>query len=369
MANGTDDRIAKIKVIGVGGGGMNAVNRMIEAGVQNVDFIAMNTDVHVLKLSNAETTLQIGTNLTSGLGAGGNPDIGRDSAEESRQDIRRVVDGADMVFVAAGMGGGTGTGAAPVVAEIAREAGALTVAVVTKPFTFEGTKRAKCAEAGIAELTQSVDTLITVPNDRLLNVVDKKAPLTEAFKVADDVLRQGVQGISDIILVPGLINVDFSDVKSIMMNQGTALMGIGVASGDNRATQAAEIACANPLVETNIEGAKGILLNITGGTDLALSEVYEAAEVLNKACDSEDVNIIFGAVIDPELDGKIKITVLATGFDGAQIFDPVHVHSKNAEAQEDGVLMSSRRTVKSDEEILNGDDPLDIPAFLRNNRR
>ncbi|HPP76203.1 MAG TPA: cell division protein FtsZ, partial [Armatimonadota bacterium] len=266
----SDERYARIKVIGVGGGGSNAVNRMIEAGVAGVDFVAMNTDMQVLALSAATHKLQLGMNLTKGLGAGGDPEFGRRSAEESRQDIRKVIEGADMIFITAGMGGGTGTGAAPVIAEMSKELGALTVAVVTKPFGFEGAKRAKSAEMGIEELREKVDTLITIPNDRILSVVEKKATLIDAFRVADDVLRQGVQGISDIITIPGMINVDFADVKAIMQNQGSALMGIGLGSGDQRAAQAAQAATASPLLESSIDGARGVLMNITGGPDLTL---------------------------------------------------------------------------------------------------
>ncbi|HEY3331718.1 MAG TPA: cell division protein FtsZ [Capsulimonadaceae bacterium] len=305
---------AKIKVIGVGGGGSNAVNRMIDAGLRGVEFIAMNTDIQVLDVSAADYKLQLGENLTRGLGAGGNPEVGRAAAEESKSDIKKAIEGADMVFITAGMGGGTGTGAAPVIADISKELGALTVAVVTKPFKFEGPRRARLAEEGVDNLRDKVDTVIVIPNDRLLGVVEKRATLVEAFKEADDVLRQGVQGISDIITIPGIINVDFADVKSIMTNAGSALMGIGVATGDHRAIDAAQAAIASPLLETTIEGARAALINITGGPDLTLAEVHEATELIAQATDADDANIIFGIVQDPNMDSEVRITVLATGF-------------------------------------------------------
>jgi cell division protein FtsZ len=308
------NQFAEIKVIGVGGGGNNAVNRMITAGLQGVDFVTVNTDSQALQLSRAGQKVQIGVKLTKGLGAGANPEIGAKAAEESREELSRVLKGADMVFVTAGMGGGTGTGGAPIVAEVAKEMGALTVGVVTRPFTFEGRKRAMQAEKGIAELKSKVDTLITIPNDRLLQVVDKHTTIHEAFRIADDVLRQGVQGISDLIAVPGLINLDFADVKTIMSNTGSALMGIGQATGENRAADAARKAISSPLLETSIEGAKGVLLNITGGINLTLFEVNEAAGIIAEAADP-DANIIFGAVIDENLKEEIRVTVIATGFD------------------------------------------------------
>ncbi len=303
-----------IKVIGVGGGGSNAVNRMIEAGLSGVEFIAMNTDLQVLDQSLAPVRLQLGDALTRGLGAGGNPEVGRNAAEESRQDIKKLLEGSNMVFVTAGMGGGTGTGAAPVVAEIARDIGALTVGVVTKPFSFEGPRRLRLAEEGIAQLKTKVDTSIVIPNDRLLNVAERRAKLIEAFRMADDILRQGVQGVSDIITIPGLINVDFADVKAIMTNAGSAIMGIGVASGENRAGMAAEMAIASPLLESNIEGARGVLLNITASPDFTLDELQEAAVVVNRATDTEDAFIITGCVIDETLEDEVRVTVLATGF-------------------------------------------------------
>lgn len=305
---------ATIKVIGVGGGGSNAVDRMIEAGIKGVEFIAMNTDVQVLDRGKAQRKLQLGASLTRGLGAGGRPEIGRAAAEESKNEIRKAIEGADMVFVTAGMGGGTGTGAAPIVADLSREMGALTVAVVTRPFTVEGSQRAKHAAKGIAELTERVDTIIVIPNDRLLHVVERRTALVDAFRVADDVLRQGVQGISDIITVPGLINVDFADVRAVMTNAGPALMGIGYGVGDHRAIQAAQSATNNQLLEQNIAGARGLLVNITSGEDLTLAEAHEAMGYIMSQCDENDANIIFGVVVDPNMQGSVRITVLATGF-------------------------------------------------------
>lgn len=309
------DRFASIKVIGVGGGGNNAVNRMIAAGLSGVEFIAVNTDAQALLHAQAPYRIQIGEKLTKGLGAGANPEIGEKAAQESRDEIIKALRGADMVFVTAGMGGGTGTGAAPVVAECAKEVGALTVGVVTKPFSFEGRRRQKQAEIGSAKLKEKVDTLITIPNDRLMQVANKNTPIMEAFRIADDVLRQGVQGISDLIAVPGLINLDFADVKTIMTDTGSALMGIGFGSGENRAAAAAEAAINSPLLETSITGAKGVLLNITGGASLGLFEVQEAASIIQEATDQE-ANIIFGAVIDESFQDEIRVTVIATGFDG-----------------------------------------------------
>jgi cell division protein FtsZ len=297
------DQMAKIIVIGVGGGGSNAVNRMIENGIQGVGFITVNTDAQALNLAKSDVKLKIGEKLTRGLGAGANPDVGKKAAEESREAIIQVIKGADLVFVTAGMGGGTGTGAAPVIAEIAKECGALTVGVVTRPFTFEGRKRAAHADQGIAALKEKVDTLIVIPNDRLLEIVDKKTPMIEAFREADNVLRQGVQGISDLIMVPGLINLDFADVKTIMSERGSALMGIGIATGENRAAEAAKKAIMSPLLETSIEGARGVIMNITGGSNLSLYEVNEAAEIVIAASDPE-VNVIFGAIIDENIDRK-----------------------------------------------------------------
>ena len=312
------DQNARIKVIGVGGGGNNAVNRMIEEGIEGVEFIAVNTDAQALRQSNAGVTMQIGNALTRGLGAGANPDVGREAVAESQVQIRDELQGADMVFVTAGMGGGTGTGAAPAIAQIARELGILTIGIVTRPFTFEGRKRTKNAQVGIDAMRQAVDTLIIIPNDRLLGVVGKKTPMLEAFREADNVLRQGVQGISDLIAVPGLINLDFADVKTIMSNQGTALMGIGVAEGEGRAIEAVRQAISSPLLETSISGAKGVLMNITGGSDLSLFEVQEAADIVASASD-DDLNMIFGSIINENLKNKIIVTVVATGFDDLDI--------------------------------------------------
>ena len=304
---------ANIKVIGVGGGGNNAVNRMVDNQIKGVQFLAVNTENQVLELSKADVTIQIGEKVTKGLGAGANPQIGEEAAQESREEITKALEGADMVFVTAGMGGGTGTGAAPIVAECAKEVGALTVGVVTKPFAFEGKRRRAAAEKGIEFLTQKVDTIIVIPNDKLLQVVDKKCSVSDAFSKADEVLRQGIKGISDLIQIPGLINLDFADVKTIMTNQGEALMGIGEGTGENRAADAAKMAINSPLLETSIDGAKGILLNISGSANLSLFEINEAAEIISEAADP-DANIIFGSVIDESLGDKVQVTVVATGF-------------------------------------------------------
>ena len=360
---------AKIKVIGCGGGGTNAVNRMIDAGLTGVEFIAMNTDVQVLDISAADYKLQLGENLTRGLGAGGNPEVGRNAAEESKSDIKKSLEGADMVFITAGMGGGTGTGSAPVIAEIAKDLGILTVAVVTKPFKFEGPRRARLADEGVDNLKDKVDTVIIIPNDRLLGVVEKRATLVEAFKEADDVLRQGVQGISDIITIPGIINVDFADVRAIMLNAGTALMGIGVASGDHRAVDAAQAAIASPLLETSIEGARAALINITGGPDMTLAEVHEATELIQQATDAEDANIIFGIVQDPNMKDEVRITVLATGFD-QRPHVPVPARTTVAAASTsssgDGSRNSATQTApEPTPQRQAADNDVDIPAFLR----
>jgi cell division protein FtsZ len=314
MANNGAPQHAVIKVIGVGGGGSNAVNRMIEAGIHGVDFIAMNTDIQVLEPSKAASKLQLGTNATKGLGAGGNPEVGRMAAEESRNQIRELINGSDMVFITAGMGGGTGTGAAPVIAELAKEVGALTIGVVTKPFSFEGPRRGVLADQGIRELSRIVDTIITIPNERLLPVVDRRTTLQEAFRVADDVLRQGVQAISDIITIPGVINVDFADVRSIMSNAGPALMGIGYGAGEHRAQQAAQSAVSNPLLETSIDGASRLLVTITAGDDLTIAEANEAMSFIQGLSSNENANIIFGTVVDDRMEGDVRITVLASGF-------------------------------------------------------
>jgi cell division protein FtsZ len=337
-------RYANLKVIGVGGGGTNAVNRMIEAGIKGVDFICINTDAQALNLSKAPAKLQIGQDLTRGLGAGANPEVGEKAAEESRDDIIEHLKGADMVFITAGMGGGTGTGGTPIVAQAAKEVGALTVGVVTKPFSFEGRRRMNVALQGIERLQSNVDTLIVIPNDRLLQVVQQDASILDAFKVADDVLRHGVQGISDLVCVPGLINLDFADVRTIMMDTGSALMGIGIAHGENKAKEAAMQAIASPLLEASIDGAKGVLMNVTGGSDLGIFEVNEAAEIVMQAADS-DANIIFGAVIDEDLEDTIQITVIATGFDGS----------------------SPRRALRAKEAPLKIEprEILEVPTFLR----
>ncbi|NLI90773.1 MAG: cell division protein FtsZ [Peptococcaceae bacterium] len=348
-----DIQFARIKVIGVGGGGNNAVNRMISAGLKGVEFIGINTDAQALQMSRAAEKIQIGIKLTKGLGAGANPEIGHSAAEESRDEIAKSLLGADMVFVAAGMGGGTGTGAAPVVAEIAREVGALTVGVVTRPFSFEGRKRAMQAERGIMELRDKVDTLITIPNDRLLQVVDKHTTVQAAFGIADDVLLQGVQGISNLITIPGLINLDFADVKTIMQDTGSALMGIGQASGENRAVDAARKAISSPLLETSIEGAKGVLLNITGGPNLTLLEVNEASEIVGEAADQE-ANIIFGAVIDESLKDDLRVTVIATGFD-----QRASAIKKPKPGQEYSGKMENHNPFK---------DNVDLPNFLKYRR-
>jgi cell division protein FtsZ len=378
MAQSRPSNYAVIKVVGVGGGGSNAVNRMIEAGVTGVEFITLNTDLQALDQALAPTRLQIGEALTKGLGVGGNPEVGRNAAEESRQDIKKLLEGADMVFITAGMGGGTGTGAAPVIAEIARDIGALTVGVVTKPFSFEGPRRLRLSEEGIAALKCKVDTSIVIPNDRLLTVAERRAKLTDAFRMADDVLRQGVQGVSDIITIPGLINVDFADVKAIMSNAGTAIMGIGIASGDSRAVEAAEQAIASPLLESSIEGARGILLNISAGGDLTLDEVYEAANVVHRAADSEDAFIIMGCVIDETLQDEVRVTVLATGFQGqgpGELFRaepaqqaqqrPSTVRTYTSIPSTAPISSPSAQTPHASAQQQND---LDIPPFLRKGR-
>jgi len=312
------ETFAKIKVVGIGGSGSSAVNRMIDCGIRGVEFIAINTDVQALHYNKATKKIHIGKTITKGLGAGMNPELGRQSAEEAQNDIRDMLKDTDMVFVTCGLGGGTGTGASPIVAEIARDLGALTVAVVTKPFAFEGAQRKNIAERGLSELADKVDTIITIPNDKLLQVIDKKTSLLDAFMVVDEILRQGVQGISELITVPGLINVDFADVKAVMANAGSALMGIGQASGENKAIEAAKAAISSPLLEMSIEGARGILFTIVGGPSLGMHEVNEAAKVITSSAD-EDARIIFGAVIDDKYKDEIKITVVATGFDGRRI--------------------------------------------------
>ncbi len=371
------DQMAVIKVIGVGGGGNNAVNRMIEHGVQGVDFIAVNTDAQALKDSKADNRLQMGIKLTRGLGAGANPEVGKKAAEESREQIEELLKGADMVFVTAGMGGGTGTGAAPVIAQIAHDLGALTVGVVTKPFSFEGLKRKKQALGGIAALKEAVDTLIVIPNDKLLEIVDKSTPMLEAFIEADNVLRQGVQGISDLIATPGLINLDFADVKTIMSNKGSALMGIGIATGENRSAEAAKKAISSPLLESSISGAKGVLMNITGGSNLSLYEVQDAAEIVAAASD-EEVNMIFGSVINDNLKDEIIVTVIATGFSEEPQSAPSAMENMGTQfmrkprqappVQEKPAPVQEAPTPQPQNNYTQ-EEELDVPAFLRNRNR
>ncbi|WP_067728314.1 cell division protein FtsZ [Oceanobacillus damuensis] len=369
------EELATIKVIGVGGGGNNAVNRMIEHGVEGVEFIAVNTDAQALNLSKAEAKIQIGGKLTRGLGAGANPEVGKKAAEESKEQLEEVLKGADMVFVTAGMGGGTGTGAAPVIAQVAKDLGALTVGVVTRPFSFEGRRRSTQAITGIDTLKGSVDTLIVIPNDRLLEIVDKNTPMLEAFREADNVLRQGVQGISDLIAKPGLINVDFADVKTIMYDKGSALMGIGIATGETRATEAAKKAISSPLLETSIDGAHGILMNITGGANLSLYEVQEAADLVTSAADKE-VNVIFGSVINENLNDEIVVTVIATGFDESvqkaepkqKQHRPMISHNQHAAAKATEEP-AQREQQQPQPRVRQEDDELDIPTFLRNRNR
>lgn len=365
--------VARIKVIGVGGGGGNALNRMIRSNIKGIDFIAINTDAQALYHSEAAVKINIGKATTRGLGAGSHPDVGRQAAEESSEEIKQAIDGAEMVFITCGLGGGTGTGASPVIAEIARDLGILTVAVVTKPFSFEGHRRRTQAEEGLENLKNKVDTLITIPNDKILSLIDKKTPLTEAFQVVDDVLRQGVQGISDLITVHGMINVDFADVKAIMENAGSALMGIGYGTGENRATEAARAAVESPLLELDIQGAKGILFNITGGSDLSMFEVDEAARIITEAADPE-ANIIFGAVINDSYTGEIKITVVATGFDdikrGVQIARPLGEYRPmssgvNIPMQKPMALQDNRPSTPSMPLGEDTGNEYDIPAFIR----
>ncbi|MCL4353769.1 cell division protein FtsZ [Patescibacteria group bacterium] len=362
---------AKLRVMGIGGGGGNALNSMIsQSTIQGVDFISVNTDAQSLLLNQAATKLQIGENLTKGLGSGGNPEIGQEAAEESYDKVKELLDGTDMVFLTAGMGGGTGTGATPVIARAAKEVGALTVAVVTKPFAFEGTRRMVAAEDGIEELKDKVDTLIIIPNQRILDVVDKKLSLLEAFKVADSVLTQGVQGISDLITLPGLINVDFADVRTIMANAGSALMGIGTGVGENRAQTAARSAVASPLLEISMDGARGVLFNIIGGPDLTMSEVDEAAKIIASAADP-DANIIFGATIDDSMHDQLKITVIATGFDSTRqtlkefMTPTVNRVMENSQQQPEPPTVNEPPIPSDEPPMEDEDDTWDIPAFLR----
>ncbi len=372
---------AKIRVMGIGGGGSNALNSMIsQSSIQGVDFIAVNTDAQSLLLNQSATKVQIGEELTKGLGSGGNPEVGIQAAEESYEKLKDILEGTDMVFLAAGLGGGTGTGASPVIARAAKEVGALTVAVVTKPFTFEGTRRTVTAEEGIEQLKDKVDTLIVIPNQRILDVVDKKLSLLEAFKVADSVLTQGVQGISDLITMPGLINVDFADVRTIMQNAGSSLMGIGTGVGENRAQAAARSAIASPLLEITMEGARGVLFNVIGGPDLTMSEVDEAAKIIAQAADS-DANIIFGATIDETMRDQMKITVIATGFDSTRqtlrefVTPPAQQFNQNLQMSEQD--QSTNEPISQDQNNPNpapnvpvgtedkDEEVWDIPAFLR----
>ncbi len=356
------DGTATIKVIGVGGAGNNAVNRMVESGIRGVEFISVNTDRQALQESKAGTKIQIGEKITRGLGAGANPDIGAQSAEENKSEIAEVLRGADMVFVTAGMGGGTGTGAAPIVAAAAKEMGILTIGVVTKPFTFEGKKRLSQAERGIESLKGKVDTLVVIPNDKLLQIIDRKTSIVDAFKMADDVLRQGVQGISDLIAVPGLVNLDFADVKTIMLNTGMAHMGIGRAAGENRAEDAAKQAIQSPLLETSIEGARGVIINITGGSELGLHEVNTAAELVQRSVDPE-ANIIFGAVIDESMGDDISITVIATGFENEMPISTIGISDKVTKAWDKKI-----NSIPSSTESNTNSNDLDIPSFLRKNK-
>ena len=356
------DGTATIKVIGVGGAGNNAVNRMVDCGIRGVEFIAVNTDRQALQMSKAGTKIQIGEKITRGLGAGANPDIGAQSAEESKSEISEALRGADMVFVTAGMGGGTGTGAAPIVAGIAKDMGILTIGVVTKPFTFEGKKRLSQADRGIESLKTKVDTLVVIPNDKLLQIIDRKTSIIEAFKMADDVLRQGVQGISDLIAVPGLVNLDFADVKTIMLNTGMAHMGVGSASGENRAEDAAKAAIESPLLETSIEGARGVIINITGGENLGLHEVNTAAELVQRSVDPE-ANIIFGTVTDPSMEDEIKITVIATGFEKNENISSIGVDNLVSKTWEKKI-----NSIPSSSDVGSSQNDLDIPSFLRKNK-
>jgi cell division protein FtsZ len=381
--NKSAESFARIKVVGVGGGGSNAINRMIAEGIQGVEFVAINTDAQALLLSNATTRVRIGEKLTRGLGAGGNPEVGRKAAEESAEDLYNVLKGSDMVFVTAGLGGGTGTGGAPIVAQIAKDVGALTIGVVTRPFTFEGGKRSSSAEQGMAKLKEHADTLIVIPNDRLLQIVDKKATLQDAFRLADDVLRQGIQGISELITVPGLINLDFADVRAIMNEGGAALMAVGKASGEDRARAAAEQAISSQLLDITIDGARGVLFNITGGPNMTLFEVNQAAALIRETS-HPDVNMIFGAVIDPNMGDDVRITVIATGFERTGV--PRRAFSSTARPvesarpagipiarQQESVSVNAapvqphQGSTEFRPTTLNTDD-LDIPTFLRNRR-
>jgi len=366
------ETFARIKVVGVGGGGCNAVNRMINEGIQGIEFIAINTDAQALTQSLAQTRVRIGDKTTRGLGAGGDPEMGRKAAEESADDLYNVLKGSDMVFITAGMGGGTGTGASPIISQIAREIDALTIGVVTRPFTFEGSRRMQSAELGIKNLVSQTDTLIVIPNDRLLQIVDKRASLQDAFKVADDVLLQGIQGISELITVPGLINLDFADVRTIMSEGGAALMAVGRASGEDRARKAAEMAISSELLDITIDGARGILFNVSGGDDLTLMEVNEAAAIIKETA-HPDVNLIFGAVINPELNDEIRLTVIATGFDSTSMrtrmkrtrFTETMDKAAGTPKKEKKDNLLQRDLVEISSQVYNTDE-VEIPAYLRN---
>jgi cell division protein FtsZ len=365
MRGQSGNYVAVIKVVGVGGGGTNAVNRMVDAGLAGVEFIGVNTDAQALLMSDADVKIHIGESVTRGLGAGANPEVGRAAAQESRDELKETLKGADMVFVTAGEGGGTGTGAAPIVADLALEVGALTVGVVTRPFSFEGRRRAEIAQQGIAALQERVDTVIVIENDRLLQVVDKDTSVVDAFRLADDVLRQGVQGITDLITIPGLINLDFADVRTIMREAGSALMGIGSAHGANRATEAAQKAVSSPLLDSSIDGATGILLNVTGPADMGLFEVNEAAEVVTAAA-SNDANIIFGAVIDEAMGDDLRVTVIATGFGEAHRRRRRATPAAEPRLQREPVMTPpARREEKPSETFDIPDEVLDVPSFLR----
>lgn len=357
---------AIIRVIGVGGGGSNAINRMIEAGLSGVEFIAVNTDQQALELSLAENKIPIGTSVTSGLGAGGNPEIGHRSAEESRDELMDAVAKSDMIFITAGMGGGTGTGAAPVVADIAKQTGALTVAMVTKPFTFEGGQRKINAEVGIEKLRNVVDTFIVVPNDRLLEVMERRTPMRQAFRKADDILRQGVQGISDLITITGEVNLDFADVKSVMADAGTALMGVGVGQGDNRAADAAEEAISSPLLESSVIGARKLLINVTAGDDLAIGEVEEIVRIVREAADVEEANVYWGLVFDPTMQSEVRVTVVATGYDKPAVqpaaLGMAATPSLNAAPAAAAARAATRQPMPK---LASEDVDIDVPTFLR----
>ncbi len=372
MEQNQSESFARIKVIGVGGGGCNAVNRMIEEGLKGIEFITVNTDAQALVVSRAQTRVRIGDKVTRGLGAGGNPEVGRKAAEESAEELYEVLKGSDMVFVTAGLGGGTGTGAAPIVAQIAKEIGALTIGVVTRPFTFEGAHRSQSADGGIGKLKEHADTLIVIPNDRLLQIVDKRASLADAFRTADDVLHQGIQGISELITIPGLINLDFADVRTIMSEGGAALMAVGRASGEDRARVAAEMAISSQLLDITIDGARGILFNVTGGSSLTLFEVNQAAAIIKETA-HPDVNLIFGAVINPDMGEELRITVIATGFDRSTGIPAIRRPSVRVDSAASGPRLLNTETPNRPtlvpqpvefSRVMNTED-LDIPAFMR----